>query len=51
MHTEVFDGASAADVVAALKGRRLLGAGRKGKQMWLTLEGDSGQNVLMHLGG
>lgn len=46
---EVFDGASSEQVVDALKGRKLLGAHRKGKQMWLTLEGDK-PNVLMHFG-
>lgn len=46
---EVFDGSSAADLAAALKGRRVLGAHRKGKQMWLTLEGDK-PNLLMHFG-
>jgi formamidopyrimidine-DNA glycosylase len=46
---EVFAGASSSDVVSALKGRKLLGAHRKGKQMWLTLEGDE-PNLLMHFG-
>jgi hypothetical protein len=36
--------------MSALNGRKLLGAHRKGKQMWLTLEGDK-SNILMHLGG
>jgi formamidopyrimidine-DNA glycosylase len=49
-HAEVFDGATSDDVVSALKGRKLLGAHRKGKQMWLMLEGDK-SNILMHLGG
>lgn len=47
--TKVFDGASRADMVSALEGRKLLGAGRKGKQMWLTLEGNR-PNLLMHFG-
>jgi len=48
---EVFDGASSDEVVAAVKGRKLLGAHRKGKQMWLTLEGDGNKpNLLMHFG-
>lgn len=46
---EVFDGASSADVVSALEGRQLLGAGRKGKQMWLSMDGDR-PNLLMHFG-
>lgn len=49
--TKVFDGASSDEVVAAVKGRKLLGAHRKGKQMWLTLEGDGNKpNLLMHFG-
>jgi hypothetical protein len=46
---EVFDGASSEDVVSALQGRKLLGAHRKGKQMWLTFQGDK-PNLLMHFG-
>lgn len=46
---EVFDGSSVEDVVAAFQGRQLLGAHRKGKQMWLTLQGE-GPNPLIHLG-
>lgn len=46
---EVFDGASSAEVEAALQGRKLVGAHRKGKQMWLLLEGDK-PNLLMHFG-
>jgi hypothetical protein len=46
---ELFDGASSSDVVSALRGRKLLGAHRKGKQMWLMLEGGK-PNLLMHFG-
>lgn len=32
-----------------MEGRKLLEAGRKGKQMWLTLDGDR-PNLLLHFG-
>ena len=35
--------------MSALQGRKLLGAHRKGKQMWLTFQGDK-PNLLMHFG-
>ncbi len=34
----VFEGVSSADVVAALRGARVLGAHRHGKQLWLSLD-------------
>lgn len=44
----VFDEQAPNAVAKALKGRTPTGAGRKGKQFWLTL--DNGMSVLMHLG-
>jgi hypothetical protein len=46
---EIFEGSSPQQLVAALQGRRLLAAGRKGKNLWLTLEGQ-GPMPLMHFG-
>ncbi|KAG5183570.1 Formamidopyrimidine-DNA glycosylase H2TH domain-containing protein [Tribonema minus] len=43
------EGVTEEDVVAALKGRKLLHAGRKGKNLWLELEG-KGKHPTMHLG-
>jgi hypothetical protein len=46
---EIFDGSAPQQLVSALQGRRLLAAGRKGKNLWLTLEGQ-GPMPLMHFG-
>ncbi|WIA32132.1 hypothetical protein OEZ86_002982 [Tetradesmus obliquus] len=46
---KIFGGSSPQQLVAALQGRRLLAAGRKGKNLWLSLEG-AGPMPLMHFG-
>jgi hypothetical protein len=47
--TEIFEGSTPQQLVAALQGRRLLAAGRKGKNLWLQLDGE-GPMPLMHFG-
>eukprot|EP00879_Flechtneria_rotunda_P020254 GHRR01021302.1.p1 GENE.GHRR01021302.1~~GHRR01021302.1.p1 ORF type:complete len:381 (+),score=101.86 GHRR01021302.1:1920-3062(+) len=46
---EVFEGISAHELVKAFRGRRLIQTGRKGKQLWLVLDGQ-GPMPLMHFG-
>lgn len=46
---EIFEGSTPQQLVSALQGRRLLAAGRKGKNLWLTLEGQ-GPMPTMHFG-
>lgn len=46
--TKVLEGAAPSEFEAKLLNRRVLGAGRKGKQCWLSFEG--GVHLLIHLG-
>lgn len=46
---QVMDGSSAEEIEAAVGGRRLVGVRRKGKHMWMQLEGE-GAMPLIHLG-
>ena len=49
LHAEVIQGVTPEELQNALQGRTILDAHRKGKHLWLELDGDS-PAVLFHLG-